>query len=152
MSIIESLRRIDAKIEEKVNLKVKYPNHYELIDVAARNSFLITKVSIAIIKCSNGFNQYAARDKVLNYRLAVKECPRCSQHEIQAHIIQCKETFKMRVDFIINLKDKLTKHKHLMVSDKEIDKMIYDIRMFLVENKKLKTNQQYIRFEAMFCR
>jgi len=81
MTITESLRRIDTEIEEKANLKVKYPNHYKLINVVARNSFLITKVSIAIIKCSNRFNQYAARDKVLNYRLAVKECPRCSRHE-----------------------------------------------------------------------
>jgi len=47
----------------------------------------------------------------------------------------------MRVDFIINLKDKLTKHKHLIVSDEEIDKIIHDIRMFLVGNKELQTNQ-----------
>ena len=56
MTITECLRRIDTEIEEKANLKVKYPNYYKLIDVAARNSFPITKVLIVMIKCSNGFN------------------------------------------------------------------------------------------------
>ena len=56
----------------------------------------------------------------------------------------------MRADFIINLKDKLTKHKHPIVLDEEIEKMIHDIRILLVGNKELQTNQQYIGFEAIF--
>ena len=50
-------------------------------------------------------------------------------------MIQYREIFDLKVDFIIKLKIKLSVSKYLDTSNNETNKMIRDIRMFLVDNK-----------------
>ena len=54
--------------------------------------------------------------------------------------MQCKETFDLRVDYIVELKDQLMKNKGDQVTEREVDKMIKDIRNFLVGREEFLTN------------
>ena len=42
------------------------------------------------------------------------------------------------------------KYKHPDLAEKEINQMIMDIRQFLVNGESFQTNQQYIRYKALF--
>ena len=90
ISIKETIRLIDAMEEEKLYAKKKYPNHYELIDYEAHNCFISGTTMIVMLKCTYGFNQYATRDRTINYGQLVKEYPCCSNKEIWSHVIQCR--------------------------------------------------------------
>ena len=80
-SIKEGFQIIDAEKEERDYMKQKFLYHYEFIDFDARNAFTSGSITTAMIKCTYGFNQYASRDKIINYRATVDECPRCSCFE-----------------------------------------------------------------------
>ena len=80
--IIAGLSRIDAEIDEREHLVHKYLNYFELIYINIWNAFPIVSVTTITIKCSNRFNQYTVRDKIINYGLVVEECPWYSQKEI----------------------------------------------------------------------
>ena len=54
--IKESIRIINTEVEELKYIKMKYPDHYNIIDHSAWNSFLAGSVSLAMIKYSYGFN------------------------------------------------------------------------------------------------
>ena len=85
--VIAGLSRIDTKIDKREYLAHKYPNNFELIDINTWNSLLITSVTTGTIKCSNGFNEYAVRDKIINYRLVVEEYLWCSWQETWSYVI-----------------------------------------------------------------
>ena len=103
-----------------------------------------------MIKCYYGFNHYATQDKQINYGLLIEEYLRCSKKETWKHVIQCQFTFETKVDFIIELKQKLIDTKNKSMSNEEISTIIHDIRMFLVGQDNFKSNQQFIGFEALF--
>ena len=77
----EAIQIIDTKEEEKVYVKSKYPDYYEMIDYEAQNYFISESIIIAILKYAYGFNQHATRDTIINQGLSVNKCPRCSQKE-----------------------------------------------------------------------
>ena len=81
------------------------PNTYDMIDLEARNYFSKGIVLISIINCCFRFNHYVSRDRIINYGMAVEECPRCSQREDWYHVIQCFKTFELKVNFIIELQE-----------------------------------------------
>ena len=76
--IKKGIRIIDTESKELKYIKLKYPNYYDIININTRNSFSAGSTLLAMIKCSYGFNQYATRDKIINYGLAIEECPRSS--------------------------------------------------------------------------
>jgi len=123
----ESIRKLDAMEAEDEYTKAKYKDKVELIDTEAQNCFSKAQ-SMCSIKCSYGFNHYATRDKVINYGLVSKECPRCSRKETWCYIVQCNEILDLKVDFILDLKSKLIKTKYPNVIEKEIDFIIRDAR------------------------
>ena len=90
------------------------------------------------------------RDKVINYSIAVEECLRYSSYEDQYHIVQYRTNFEIKVDFIIDLKDKLMNAKSTSMSKDEIDRIILDIRMYLTNQNEYESNQQYLECKALF--
>ena len=48
--------------------------------------------------------------------------------------------FEIKIDFIVDLKDKLIKAKSTSMSKDEIDRIILDIRMYLANRNKYKLN------------
>ena len=56
-------------------------------------------------------------------------------------MIQCPSTFDLKVEYIVKLKDKLSKQKNEVITDEAIDTMILDIRKFLVNQDRYQTNQ-----------
>ena len=59
----------------------KFKHYSSFIDVEARNDFKSKDVITLVIKFTYSFNQYAARDAIINGRLTGMECPRCSKVE-----------------------------------------------------------------------
>ena len=55
-----------------------------------------------------------------------------------------------KIDFIIELKDKLMKNKYPSINEDKVDKMIMDIRIFLAGCKEYETNQQFIGYKVLF--
>ena len=104
------------------------------------------------MKYTYGFNQYAARDRIINHSLVNEEYLRYSRKEDQEHVIQCSKIFNLRVEFIMELQAKLQRVKHEDVIDDEIENIIYDIRQYLVNRENFSTNQQYIGFKVLFRR
>ena len=72
--------------------------------------------------------------------MIVEECPWCSRYKIWSHIIQYKTIFELKVDYIVELKDKLINVKHGEIKEEEINEMIKDIRKFLVNRDEFKMN------------
>ena len=85
-----------------------------------------------ILKCAYSFNQHAIRDTIINQGLSVDECLQYSQKETWKDVVQCKETFNFRVDYIIELKDQLMKNKDNQVTEREVNEIVKDISNFLV--------------------
>ena len=55
-----------------------------------------------------------------------------------------------KVDYIVELKDKLMNIKYGNIEEEEIDKIIKDIKKFLVKRDDFEMNQQYLGFKALF--
>jgi len=79
--IRESIRIHDAIKAEMKYASKKFGDKLEFIDMEARNCFAPRLITPSTLKCYYRFNYYVARDKVLNYSLVNKECPRCSCKE-----------------------------------------------------------------------
>ena len=73
--ITETIHLIDANDEETRYIKEKYPVSHNIIDKEARNHFNARSTTILMIKCLYGFNHYATRDWIINYRTTVEEYP-----------------------------------------------------------------------------
>ena len=79
-SIKEYIRVNDAIKSESRYVKSKFKDHFELIDINARN-FMAGSILLSMIKYSYGFNHYTMHEKIINYRIINSECPRCSRCE-----------------------------------------------------------------------
>ena len=55
-------------------------------------------------------------------------------------MVQCKETFDIKVNFILDIKQKLMKAKYKLIPEEVIDQMIRDIRRYLVSRDGFETN------------
>jgi len=104
-AIKETVQICDAREEEMKHVMKKFPSNYEVIDMNVRNCFPIRSIKISTLKCYCGYNHYAARDSMVCYR----------------------ETYEMKVDFIIDIKTKLMKVKHKIILEEVIDQIIRDI-------------------------
>ena len=66
-------------------------------------------------------------------------------------MVQYQTTFELKIDYIVELKDKLITAKNNQILEEEVNIMIKDIRNFLINRDNYKTNQQYLGFKALFC-
>ena len=57
-SINEVIRILDAREEESKYAERKYRYKKDFIDIEARNTFNIGKVTASMIKCAHGYNYY----------------------------------------------------------------------------------------------
>jgi len=71
----------DAKENEKLYAKSKYPEYLSWLDIEVRNVFH-EGVGAGTLKCVVGFNHYGIRDKAINRGLTDDKCLQC----------QCRET------------------------------------------------------------
>ena len=77
---------------------------------------------------------------MINFGLINEEYLRCSRREDWDYIIQCYTMLDLKVDFIIELKDKLMKARHKLIMEELSDKMIMDIRWYLVNRDEFEIN------------
>ena len=101
--IKEAVCIINTRKVEIEYIKQKYLSSCKFIDIAARVSFLVGLITLYVLKCAYGLNQYAVRDRIINHGLINEECPQCSQKEDWAYVIQCPKTFDLKVEFIMEL-------------------------------------------------
>ena len=95
------IRILDAKEMELEYIKDKYPVHWKVIDLDAREVFNKGLVIRALTKCIFGFNQYGTKDMAINKTNITKECSRCSkENKDQKYIIKCKKNRYEKVEFI----------------------------------------------------
>ena len=73
----EILRIIDAKKMENEHAKQKYGHKNDFIDIEARNTFRVGKITTSMIKCAHGHNHYGQRDAMINLKKKEATCPRC---------------------------------------------------------------------------
>jgi len=78
-SVNKMIRILDAKEMELEYIKGKYLDHWEVIDLDAREVFNTGSVIRALMKCIFSFNQYSTRDAAINKTNTTKEYPRCSE-------------------------------------------------------------------------
>ena len=140
-SIKESIRIYDAIENENQYARKKFREKFEFIDIEARNCFTPALITPLRLKYCYSFNYYVARERIINYGLINEECLWCSRKEDWDHIIQCPKTLKLKVDFVIELKEKLMKARYKMILEKLIDEMIMDIRKYLVNKNEFTINQ-----------
>ena len=88
----EMTRTIDAKNSEENYAKAKFGCKIEFIDVKARSTFKINKITTSMMKCAHGNNHYGERDAIMNKDITNQECPRCNEIESWNHVIKCKNT------------------------------------------------------------
>ena len=136
--------------KEYVHEKIGYNSEY--VDVEARNAFLSNMITSSIIKCANGYNQYGQRDALINKQRIDHECPRCSRSESWEHIVQCRETKRLRKEFVKELLIDILKNKPREVDYMDIFDMIEDILTYLTEDEEgeFETTQEFIRFKNLF--
>jgi len=82
------IQEIDAQKQEEEYAKKKLPEHWEWIDLEARNTFH-EGIRAGTLKCIAGFNYYGCRNKKINEGLVSDRCPRCNQVETWEHVILC---------------------------------------------------------------
>lgn len=70
-------------------MKSKTDQHWERIDIEARNVFGYCNPSM--LKCVAGFNFYGERMKELNKHCKEVNCPRCGELETWEHVVQCRQ-------------------------------------------------------------
>ena len=109
-SIKMLIREIDVKICEKSYAESKIPEYSEWLDLEAHNVFH-KGVDSGILKCITGFNHYRCRDDSINYGIVGNKCPRCGQEESWQHVILCEGIADIKLKYVNNLRDKLSKLK-----------------------------------------
>ena len=102
-AVNEVVRIVDAREEESKHVEKKYGHKKEFIDIEARNAFKIGKVTPSMMKCAHGYNHYGVREAMINNNMVDSMCPRCEQVETWDHVIKCKETRRLRKDFVEDL-------------------------------------------------
>ena len=51
------------------------------MDMEARNALLANKITVSIIKCTNGYNQYRIQEETMNKNRVTSKYPRYSRPE-----------------------------------------------------------------------
>ena len=103
-----------------------------MIDVEARNTFKCGDITPLLLKYVYGFNNYSLRDQNINKGLSDSDCPRYSNEESQEHVVQCEQTRRFRVDFLVELQTKLEQVWDRGNNEQEINDIIFDIRIFFM--------------------
>ena len=80
-AIKEAIREINAQRCEINYAKLKFKEKYNFCDVKARNVFVKSKVTTAMIKCAYGVNPYGVRMSMINNNECGHECPRYNEVE-----------------------------------------------------------------------
>ena len=111
-SIKMLIREIDAKICEKSYAESKIPEYSEWLDLEALNVFH-EGVGSGTLKCITGFNHYGCQDDSINYGMVGNKCPRYGQEESWQYVILCKGIADLKVKYVNNLRDKLSKLKQV---------------------------------------
>ena len=93
-----------------------------------------------MIKYCYGYNQYVTREKIINKGVIVDDCPRYSGTEDWAHIVQCPSLTEQKINFLVELQDKLLQKRNLTVTKNEIKDIIGSIKKFLFNNNYFITN------------
>ena len=101
MPIKELIRTIDAEEEENECVASKFKELKHLVDVKARRHLTKIPMTASALKCYYGCNQYGVREKLIKAGTTNSECPRCSDEETWEHVVQCRKTVIMRVEFIL---------------------------------------------------
>ena len=158
-SIKEAMRIEDAKNSLKEYLKDKFKhnmNHYQFIDLEARNAFKNKEVTASVIKCAHGFNHYGVRNAMINNNLTEKECPRCNAIETWDHVIRCPKVRNMQREFIAETAKELFKKNKGKISKDDMLDMLEDIVKFFnggeeEENaEEFETSQQHVGMKELF--
>jgi len=151
-SVNEILRIHDARESEQEYCRKKLGYKYDMIDLEARNTFKVGKVTTSMIKCVYGYNHYGQRDVMINDEMIESRCPRCDMIETWEHVVQCNETKNRRPEFVRDLMETLMKKKSNEVDEDEIISFVEDIMKFIRNNEDgdYKTNQQYIGMKELF--
>ena len=102
-SIKEVIRIIDVREEEKKYVNKKFRYKADFIDIEARNSFQMSKVTISMIKYANGYNYYELRDVMINNYMVEAYYLKCNLVETWDHVIKCREAISLRKEFIKGL-------------------------------------------------
>ena len=150
-SIQEIVRIIDSKKAEENYGREKLKYKYDFVDAEARNVFNSKKVTTSMMKCAHGFNHYGLRDSLINNNMIDDSCPRCQEVETWDHVIKCKETIKLRKEFIQKILLELLKNRE-RVDVNEIMSFCEDILVYLENDQEVEyeTNQQYVGMKELF--
>ena len=77
---------VDARESEKSYVNWKYKRKIDFIDSRV-NTFLINKVSLLLIKYAHSYDYCGIRNTMINKGMLGDNCLRCSEVEIQEHIV-----------------------------------------------------------------
>ena len=72
---------------------------------------------------------------IINNKMIKEEYPRYSKVEIQDHVIKCKETRHLRVQYVKDLTKEIIKENPLNIEVDEIFSFIEDILRYLENNE-----------------
>jgi len=147
------LRMIDAQEEELRYAKKKYGYKVDFIDLEARNTFSVNKVTTSMIKCANGFNYYGLRHAMINNNMIEANCPRCNQVETWDHVVWCSDTVRLRREFITELLLELLAERNEEVSIDNIMAFGEDIVQYLEyeeDEEEYETSQWLIGMKELF--
>ena len=151
-SINESMRILHTRKEESEHIEKKCGCRKDFIDLEARNSFQMGKVTAPMIKCIYGHNHHGLRDAGINDYVVEAQCPRCKQVKTWCHVIKCRETRSLRKEFVKDLAATLVKNKPEDVNV-EIAMSFAEGIMRYAENEEeeeYETNQQCVGMKELF--
>ena len=137
---------------ERRYAKKKLGYKYDFIDTKARNLFNSNEVTPSIIKYAHRFNHFGLRDSMINNNMVEAYCLRCDNIETWDHVIKCKETIKLRKEFIEKLLVELLKQRADGVDMNVIIAFYENILRYLEEEEEeeYKTNQNYVGMKELF--
>jgi len=145
------IREIDASENEVNYAKSKVPEHWEWLDIEARNTFH-EGVGAGTLKCITGFNHYGTRNEHINNGMVSNRCPRCNREESWEHVILCESIEELKVKYIKTLEEKINKIKRLETVREQVDLMLSDIKQYLMEGVDVEghTTQSVIGISLIF--
>ena len=83
-------------------MKEKFPGKV-LIDIKAYKNILALYKTASMMKYYYSMNHYSKRDKEVNSSTKIVECSRYSWKETWEYTVQCSQTTKMRIKFILKM-------------------------------------------------
>ena len=133
------IREVDAQQQEEEYLKSKIPEHWNWIDVEARNTFH-EGVGAGTLKYITGQNHYGCRHKKTNNELVDKRCPRCNKIKTWEHVMLCKEIETMKEKYVKILEEKIKKVQQIDHLSNQIAWMLGDKKQHLNRSEETEGN------------